>query len=127
MIIKDIISHGASERPQFPGQVLCSGLFSVSYSQLLKRRLFSVRVSEDGVQTPPPTEPHSLKCEGASEELLGSSEVGLFGWWAAEEEELMGSVHELQLLPMKRTTHGKMFDVTCHQAADNVRLHRFQN
>ena len=49
----------------------------------------------------PPSKLYSLKCEGAPEELLGGSEVGLFGWWAAEEEELVWRVHELQLLPCK--------------------------
>lgn len=39
----------------------------------------------------------AMKCEGAPKELLGSSEVGLFGWWTAEKEELVWSVHELQL------------------------------
>lgn len=51
--------------------------------------------------THPPSQPYSLKCEGAPKELLGSSEVGLFGWWTAEKEELVWSVHELQLLPCK--------------------------
>lgn len=50
---------------------------------------------------PSPSQPYSLKCERAPEELFSGSEVGLFGWWTAEQEELVWGVHELQLLSSK--------------------------
>lgn len=40
----------------------------------------------------------SLKSERAAVEFSGSAEAGLFGRRTAEEQELMGGVHELQLL-----------------------------
>lgn len=39
-----------------------------------------------------------LKSKGTPKEAFGSSKVGFFGWRTAEQEELMGCVHELQLL-----------------------------
>jgi hypothetical protein len=51
--------------------------------------------------TPLNSKPYSLKCKGASEEFFSSSKIGFFGWWTAEKKELMGCVHELQLLPLK--------------------------
>lgn len=51
----------------------------------------------------PPLAPHnSLESKGAAVEFLGSAEPGFLGWGAAEQEELMGGVHELQLLPGER-------------------------
>lgn len=49
-----------------------------------------------------PLSPHlgnSLESEGAAIEFLGCAEPGFLGWGAAEQEELVGGVHELQLLP----------------------------
>lgn len=40
----------------------------------------------------------SLEGEGAAVELLGRAEAGFLGRGAAEQEELVGRVHELQLL-----------------------------
>lgn len=40
----------------------------------------------------------SLEGEGAAVKLLGSAETGFLGWRAAEQQELVGGVHELQLL-----------------------------
>uniref|UniRef100_A0A0E9XDY9 Uncharacterized protein n=1 Tax=Anguilla anguilla TaxID=7936 RepID=A0A0E9XDY9_ANGAN len=51
-------------------------------------------VSQDGV---PILYVRTMKCKGASKEAFGSSEVGFFGRRAAEEEELVRCVHELQL------------------------------
>lgn len=48
--------------------------------------------------------PYSLKCKGASKEFFSSSKIGFFGWWTAKKKELMGCVHELQLLPFKIRT-----------------------
>lgn len=62
-------------------------------------------------QSPPcpsQPQPYSLKCERAPEELFSGSEVGLFGWWAAEKEELVWGVHELQLLSSKEITNNSM-------------------
>lgn len=41
---------------------------------------------------------YSLEGEGAAIQLLRSAEARLLGWGAAEQQELMGGVHELQLL-----------------------------
>jgi hypothetical protein len=51
------------------------------------------------------TKPYSLKCKGASKEFFSSSKIGFFGWWTAEEKELMWSMHKLQLLPFKIMTN----------------------
>lgn len=40
----------------------------------------------------------SLEGEGATVQLLGSAKTSLFGWGAAEQQELVGGVHEFQLL-----------------------------
>lgn len=40
----------------------------------------------------------SLEGEGATVQLLGSAKTGLFGWGAAEQQELVGGVHEFELL-----------------------------
>lgn len=40
----------------------------------------------------------SLEGEGATIQLLGSAKTSLFGWGAAEQQELVGGVHEFQLL-----------------------------
>ncbi len=40
----------------------------------------------------------SLESEGAAIQLLGSAKTGLLGWGAAEQQELVGGVHEFQLL-----------------------------
>ena len=45
---------------------------------------------------------NSLESEGAAVEFLGSAEPGFLGRGAAEQEELVGGVHELQLLPGER-------------------------
>lgn len=49
----------------------------------------------------------SLEGKGATVELLGSAEAGLLGWRAAEQQELMRGVHELQLLPRRRRWRGQ--------------------
>lgn len=41
---------------------------------------------------------HSLECEGAAMVPLCSLKAGLFGWRAADQQELMWRVHEPQLL-----------------------------
>lgn len=41
----------------------------------------------------------SLKGEGAAVELLGSAKTSLLGRGTAEQQELVGGVHEFQLLP----------------------------
>lgn len=44
----------------------------------------------------------SLKSERAAVEFSGGAEAGLFGGRTAEEQELMGGVHELQLLEAQK-------------------------
>jgi hypothetical protein len=51
------------------------------------------------------TKLYSLKCKGASKEFFSSSKIGFFGWWTAEEKELMWSMHKLQLLSFKIMTN----------------------
>lgn len=41
---------------------------------------------------------HSLECKGAAMVPLCSLKAGLFGWRAADQQELMWRVHEPQLL-----------------------------
>ena len=67
--------------------------------------------------------PHSLKGKGTSEEFFSSSEVGFFGRWAAEEQELVRGMHELQLLPWKIMTNGNVFNLTYNQAADKFKCY----
>lgn len=50
----------------------------------------------------PPTPGNSLESKGAAVEFLGGAEPGFLGRGAAEQEELVGGVHELQLLPGER-------------------------
>lgn len=60
----------------------------------------------------------SLEGEGAAVELLGSAEAGLLGWRAAEQQELMRGVHELQLLPWSaRVGRHRERTVTLHNKA----------
>lgn len=40
----------------------------------------------------------SLEGKGAAVKLLGSAKAGLLGWRTAEQQELVGGVHEFQLL-----------------------------
>lgn len=54
------------------------------------------------------SQPYSLKCERAPKKLFSGSEVGLFGWWAAEQEELVWGVHELQLLSSEAIANNSM-------------------
>ena len=80
-----------------------------------------------GGHSPLNTKPYSLKCKGASEEFFSSSKIGFFGWWTAEKKELMGSVHELQLLPFKIRMQENMSNLTYNQADDNFKLYWFKN
>lgn len=41
---------------------------------------------------------YSLESKGAAIKFLGSLKTSLFGWRAADQQELMGCVHELKLL-----------------------------
>lgn len=41
---------------------------------------------------------HSLEGKSAAVELLGSAKASFLGWGAAEQQELVGRVHKLQLL-----------------------------
>lgn len=49
----------------------------------------------------------SLEGKGAAVQLLGSAETGLLGWRAAQQQELVGGVHELQLLSRCRRGRGQ--------------------
>lgn len=42
-----------------------------------------------------------LKGKGAAIELFGSAETSFLSWGAAEQQELVGGVHEFQLLSDK--------------------------
>ena len=56
-----------------------------------------------------------------------ASKLRAFGWWTAEKKELMGSVHELQLLPFKIRMQENMSNLTYNQADDNFKLYWFKN
>lgn len=70
------------------------------------------------------SQPYSLKCERAPKELFSGSEVGLFGWWAAEQEELVWGVHELQLLSSKAIANNSMSE--SHQLKTLPKLSSFK-
>ena len=58
---------------------------------------------------------NSLEGKRAAKVILGSSEVGLFGRRAAEQQELMWRVHELQLLLARKGEAERSTSVDSHQ------------
>lgn len=60
----------------------------------LRTRWNNQTIPQDGV---PILYMRPMKSEGAAKNGFGGSEVGLFGGWTAEEEELVRGLHELQL------------------------------
>lgn len=78
---------------------------------------------------PPPPPPHSLlEGKSAAVELLGGPEPCLLGRRAAQQEELVWGVHELQLLPRvgvgseKQSRNGDQGGKGCGEGANQFAL-----